>query len=293
MQIIHPTSEQHWLELRTQDITSTEISALFGISPYTTAFELWHRKKNKEYVKFEGNERMEWGIALQDTIAKKIAEKNSWTIRRMDEYMRDETLRIGSSFDFGVFGNGLLEIKNVDGLVFHNDWSEEEAPLHIEIQVQHQMLVSGVDVCHIGCLVGGNRLVLIKRTPDLKVQTAIKYAVEKFWKSIDENIEPKPNMEVDADFVSKLYNYAEPGKVINVDDSIKQMALQYKNLGEYIKNTEASRDAIKAQILMLIGNAEKAIGEGFSISATMVGPTHVSYDRQGYRLFKVNFKKEK
>ena len=44
VQTITPSSKQDWLKARTEDITSTEVSALFGISPYTTAFELWHRK---------------------------------------------------------------------------------------------------------------------------------------------------------------------------------------------------------------------------------------------------------
>ncbi len=74
MEIINPDNEQHWLECRTKDITSTEIAALFGISPYITEFELWHRKKSGVVVKFEENERMEWGTALQDAIAAKIGQ---------------------------------------------------------------------------------------------------------------------------------------------------------------------------------------------------------------------------
>ena len=29
---IAPESEQHWLDLRTQDLTSTDVAALFGLS---------------------------------------------------------------------------------------------------------------------------------------------------------------------------------------------------------------------------------------------------------------------
>ncbi|MCK5561232.1 MAG: YqaJ viral recombinase family protein, partial [Thermoplasmata archaeon] len=154
-QIINPSNEKEWLELRTQDITSTEIGALFGISPYVTEYELWHRKKNQTIVDFEENERMKWGTLLQDSIAAGIAEEQGWQIRRMDEYIRGSELRLGSSFDFSIEPDeankdkALLEIKNVDSLIFKQQWlkNEEtgklEAPLHIEIQVQHQLLVSG------------------------------------------------------------------------------------------------------------------------------------------------------
>ncbi len=114
---ILPKNETHWLEMRAQDITSTEISALFGISPYMTLFETWHRHKGNIVSSFEENERSTWGLRLQDSIAKGIAEDEGWKIRRMDEYMRNEKLRAGSSFDFDINGKELLEIKNVDGRV--------------------------------------------------------------------------------------------------------------------------------------------------------------------------------
>ena len=297
MQVITPQNETDWLSLRTKDITSTEISSLFGISPYCTAYELWHKKKSGEVFKIEENERMLWGQRLQDTIAKYVAEEQCWDIRRMTEYGRIPELKIGSSFDFSIksddgLEDGLLEIKNVDGLVFLNEWTENNSPLHIEIQVQHQLLVSGRPLLYLVALVGGNRVVIIKRTPDQKVHDAIKCKVAEFWKSIEENNPPHPDMLRDADFISSLYGYGEPGKVITLSDSgIKGMALKYKEYGEIIKDAESVRDSIKAQILMRIGDAEKAIGEGYSISAGMVGPTHIEYERAGYRLFKVNIKK--
>ena len=47
------TTEAAWLAARTHDLTSTEIAALFGCSPYLTKFELWHRKHDGADVAFE------------------------------------------------------------------------------------------------------------------------------------------------------------------------------------------------------------------------------------------------
>ena len=99
---ILPKDKQSWLEARLQDITSTEVSALFGISPYLTEFELWYQKKEKTIVELQENERMKWGTLLQDSIAQGIAEEQGWKIRRMDEYIREDELRAGSSFDFCI-----------------------------------------------------------------------------------------------------------------------------------------------------------------------------------------------
>lgn len=310
IEIINPTDKNHWLECRTKDITSTEVAALFGLSPYITEFELWHRKKEGVVAKFEENERMKWGTALQDAIALEVAKEQRWTIRRMDEYMRDKELRAGSSFDFSIEEvidadpavvpdcSGLLEIKNVDSLAFRDGWIEDdagniEAPLHIEIQVQHQLMVSGRAYAYIGALVGGNKLVLIKREPNPKIFASITAKISAFWKSIASNIPPAANFERDAEFISKLYGYAETGKIVYCGPEMTTMAREYKRLGDIAKDADTARKALKAQMLTAIGDAEKAEGEGFKISASMVSGGPVSYVREGYRDFRITWKKEK
>lgn len=310
IEIIQPANEQAWLEARTKDITSTEIAALFGLSPYMTEFELWHRKKDGRVVNFESNERMQWGTALQDAIAAEIAKKQGWTVRRMNEYIRDPELRAGASFDFSIeeeFTNGmakgistnLLEIKNVDSLAFRDGWIEDdfgniEAPLHIEIQVQQQLMVSGRSVCYIGALVGGNKEVLIKREANPAVFASIRAKIAAFWASIDANRAPMPNFAQDAEFISKLYGYADPNKIMNVSGAeMLDKAKEYKRLADVAKDAETKRKALKAEMLTIIGDSEKAIGDGFKISASMVSGGPVSYVREGYRDFRINWAKIK
>ena len=40
------TDKQSWLQARLQDVTSTEVSALYDLSPYRTEFDLYQEKKN-------------------------------------------------------------------------------------------------------------------------------------------------------------------------------------------------------------------------------------------------------
>ena len=46
--IINPKSFDHWLSLKSEDISSTESAALFGLSPYSSEFELYHEKLSGE-----------------------------------------------------------------------------------------------------------------------------------------------------------------------------------------------------------------------------------------------------
>lgn len=300
-QIIEGHTPEEWHKLRSTDITSTDAAALFGISPYLTPFELWHRKKSAVIADFEPSERMKWGTRLEESIARGIAEDNQWGLRHMDEYVRLPQLSMGASFDFEItIGDheiALLEIKNVDAMAFKDGWiledEQQEAPAHIELQVQHQLAVSGLTRAWIGALVGGNRVVLIRRDRDEDVISALKNRVEMFWKSIRDNVEPKPDFERDAKFIASLYKYSEPGKVITATVNVERLSKEYKHAGNEAKKWDSEKQSIKAQILTEIGDAEKVIGEGFSISAGLIGPCEVKYTREGYRDFRINVKKIK
>lgn len=306
---IIPSSKSEWLRFRSEDITSTEAAALFGLSPYTTLFELWHRKRDAALVTIEENERMKWGTRLQDPIARGLAADNNLSIRAMPEYMRLTEERAGSSFDYRIIrfdgavdcdDDGIFEAKNVDSLAFREGWAVDdsgiEAPPHIEIQVQHQLWVSGLRWARIGALIGGNKGVIITRVRDEKIIGEIKTRIAAFWKSIKEGIEPAPDFARDSEFVVRLNSFAEPNKTVDMtaDGELEALAKEYKALGDAASTADKERKAIKAQLLVKIGDAEKAVGDGFTITAGMIGPTHVeAFDKEGFRSFRVNWKKEK
>ena len=278
-----------------------------------TEFEVWHRHKNNITSNFKENDRTIWGDRLEAAIAKGIAKDNKWNVIPKKEYMRREDIRAGSSFDYAIVDlikneegkmigwteTSLLEIKNVDSLVFKERWDIQdgelvEAPPHIELQVQHQLMVSGIDKAYIGALIGGNKIKLIERSRDEEIISAIEKKIKDFWKSIEENREPTPDFEKDADFIARLYSHSEPDTTIASTNEINALAEAYKAASEKEKEFTTEKKSIKAQLLTLIGDNEKVLGDGFSISAGMIAPKMVeAYERKGYRNFKVNFRKKK
>lgn len=312
--IITPADEAQWLQLRTQDVTSTESAALFGMSPYVTAFELWHRKRTGEVPDFKVNARMKWGNRLEAAIAHGIAEEQGWTIEPLKSYMRDPALRLGSSFDFVITSLGEpahLEIKNVDYLAFRDGWIEHEdgsieAPEHIEMQVQHQMAVSGYKRAFIGAFVGGNRYELIERERDEAVIHAIKTKVAAFWKTVEAGEEPAPTFPADADMVIALNSYAQPGKIVDAttDVEITSLIADYQAARTQADRFDEDAKILKAKILEHIGDAEKVLAEGYTISAGLIAdtpPTVITPEmvgqtyggRKGYRMLRLTRKKQK
>lgn len=311
---ITPDNEAHWLAMRREDVTSTESPALFGLTPYMTRYELWHAKRSGSARPFEATERMRWGNRLEAAIAAGVAQERDWQIKPLKDYIRSPSARAGSSFDFEITNLAeptLLEIKNVDSLAYSRGWLEHddgtvEAPTHIELQVQHQLMVSGYKQAYIAALVGGNRLVVIRRDRDDAVISAMAAKIAEFWASIASDTPPLPVMPADADAVIAMMQHADADRAIysTAVPGIDALVAQYQQASAAAKAADDAKTSAKAEMLAAIGDASRVLGDGWTISAGTIADTPpivitqdmvgTSYGgRKGRRDFRVTTKKDK
>jgi putative phage-type endonuclease len=310
-EFILPTDEQHWHALRAQDLTSTDIAALFGMSPYATAIDVWHNKRDGVTASIPDNERMKWGRRLESVVAYGIGEDQNWQVNPFEEYGRLPEHRVGSSFDFVALhagGDAILEIKTVDALAYRQGWTVEddfiEAPAHIELQLQHQLLVSGLRVGYIGALIGGNRVELLRREADDAVHAAILQRAAAFWQSVEAGTPPPVVTADDARAYIRRQDHAEPGKLLDArgDDGLAYWLREYQIAKQNQRQAEDDADVARAALLARIGDAERVMFDGGTIScgytagsagttitADMIGTTIGA--RAGYRQFRVNSKR--
>lgn len=285
----YPKTDAEWQQLRTTVITSTEMAVLFGASPYDTLRPMWERKRGGEIVEIEDNERMKWGTRLQDVIARGIADDRGWRVRKMSAFAVADDCRMGASFDFEVVshadGPGILEIKNVDGLVARNQWVDDEAPPHIEIQLQTQLEVTGRSWGAIAALVGGNTPRVLVRQRDEAVGRVLRAKVGAFWDSILNSQPPPWDYTTDAAAIIALNAYAEPGKLLDARDdaSLADACADYARLGKEIQRLDDERKAIKARLLERIGDHETVLTANGKLSAGIVGACQMAYTREAYR----------
>jgi predicted phage-related endonuclease len=135
---IETQNDEHWKSLRVKDVTSTESAALFGLSPYITEMELFYRKKTGEVAEFTDNQRMRAGRLLEPAIANMVADELGCEVKPFKCYARNPE-RMGASFDFvitsGQYKDWILEIKNVDFLVYRDQWQDDEAQTTLKSSV--------------------------------------------------------------------------------------------------------------------------------------------------------------
>ena len=305
------TNKQDWLENRLLDVTSTEVSALYGLSPYLSEFQLFHQKKDKHVVDIPDNERMYWGRNLESAIAHGAADSMDWQIQKWDDYLTNSETRMGSSFDYKIISSkdqnspGILEIKNVDGVAYRKNWKDDgngniEAPEHIELQLQHQFEVSGIDWGCIVALVGGNQQKIIFRKRETAIGVDLTKKVKAFWEKVKAGTAPDIDYLTDSQYIIKsLRNQADAGIVLAADEDMDKLIDEYNSLNREYVDMGKRKDAIKAEILNLSQNASKIIScngtincgmskesKGKLITQDMVGT--YQNPRKGYRMFRFN-----
>jgi len=318
-EILHFNDERAWLTARSIDITSTETPSLFGYGR-ETAFELACRKHGDTESRFRPNDRTEIGKEIENAIAIRAARLYGVKIRHKNEYMRVHDWRMGASFDyeivgvsddqiednrlrvaFGQMGPGIMEVKNVDSLVFKNEWiysegTGYEAPAHIEIQLQHQLEISELAWGAIVAFVGGNRIEIIVRLRDHAVGDALRNKVCMFWADLNNGVYPPVSLPEDIDVLKQLYGYSEPGNVLDARDrnDIEDIVIDYIDAQRDEKAAKDRKDTAQGKLLQRIGSAERVITNAATISCALVAPTTVpSYERKGYRNWRVTPKKQK
>jgi putative phage-type endonuclease len=320
--VVNYATQDEWLNLRAADLTSSEVAALFGHSPYTTRLELWLSKRGGQQLGIAETERMFWGNQLEAPIADGLAAMYGLTVEPLKVYMRHPTVeRMGSSFDFRVVacdpdraweqhretaeriaallaehGWGLFEIKNVDSLMAHRTWDRDgdmiEAPLHIELQVQHQLAVSQRGFALIGALTGGNTTILEIRERDDEAVEAIEAGVVEFWRTVDADEQPSPDYERDLAAIRGLY---EPDPDAELEEEQEQALLgllpEYDEVGEQIRELEKRKKALQARLFDSLRTVEKAeVGE-FRISAKTVNRKGYTVEPRSYRDLRITRRK--
>jgi len=311
VKIAHETREE-WLADRKKDITSTDVSALFGVSPYKSYLQLWQQKKNGHDDSIEETERMRAGLYLESGIA-------SWVIdelrrehghiigSKVDTYERDEADRMGSSFDWMLINESgqkiILEIKNVDAYIFKRNWGVDEnggivAPLHIELQLQHQLELTGIDVGYLGVLVGGNSLNIVRRERNRMVGQNIRRKIREFWASIDADEPPAYDYNMDHAYVLEMASNVQAVGECQASEEVESLMAQYLEARRINKESDETCRALRAQITHMTQDFAKIIGRDWVVDTRLVGVSAgkvVTQDmvgtvvgsRAGYRQFRV------
>lgn len=275
--IVKLQSQEDWLKERLFGIGASESPALFGVNPFESEFSLWARKQGKVPMSLEESEAMEWGKRLEDPIAQAYAEK---TGRRVFDPGRNTILRsfeqpwLIATLDREISasdkdGPGVLEVKTA-GEFRREDWEDGEIPLAYQVQVQHQLAVTGYKWGSIAVLIGGNKFGWkdVQRNDAFIEELRARCAA--FWRRVESGEAPDVDgSERTAAALKALY--APNGSMIELGPEVQEYDDELVALKAHIKALEERADLLKNKVRAALGDASVGVlpcGAKYSVSTT-------------------------
>lgn len=253
MSIIPVLDEAHWHDLRLCHIGGSDIASLFGMSKFTSKWQLWMEKAGKlQPEDLSDNKAVQAGKFLEVGIASWAASKWDMTISKVNEYhVCDDVVGMGASLDYATDEGVPVEIKwSARG--FGWEYMEDtitRAPEQYLLQCQHQMACYGGEYAWLISLIDNEpRRMKVPRNED--IVEAIKSACVEFWFSIATKTPPDPDFNMDADAITAFVSNG-PITDIDLDGSAEQLFKDYADASVACKKAEAKKESAKAQLMLM------------------------------------------
>jgi predicted phage-related endonuclease len=272
------TNRAGWLEMRRNDVTASEVAALFDLHPFRTRLQVYLSKTRLDGDEGD-NPAMRRGRIMEPGVAAAFKEEHPeyGDLRKATDYWRLPALRLGCTPDYFIGdperpGFGVMDCKTMspEQWVAYNG----APPLAYTLQVSAQMMVTGAAW---GCLA----VMVMNRALDLytfhvprnaKAEAKLRAGVVAFWGAVDRGETPPPTMPADRETLVKLFP-RDDGRTIDLtgDNELPALLAERVSLRAAEKRLKEINDSIRVKI----GSAQRAVLPGWVI-------TYASHHRKEY-----------
>lgn len=249
---------------RSSFIGSSDCSAILGVSPFKTAFQLYQEKTGEyqEEVTSDKQKIFNRGKKFEPLILEMLLEELIDRGHDVEEITRNERLRdtefsfLASESDMVLRLDGEIisaEAKSVNGFA-SKLWGETETddfPIYYQCQTMHDLMVKNRNKCVVAALVGTDDLRIHWIERDEEIIQAIRTKEVEFWDRIQRRDPPEPTS---AEDIKRLYKF-DSGVVMEADDELLQLVGELSNLKTNYKAAEARIEVLSTQIKAHMGEA--------------------------------------
>lgn len=256
-----------WLEQRQTGLGASDVAAVFGVSRWQTAWDVWALKTGRVQPEPE-NEAMLRGRILEDGIAdlwvrllpadQPVRLKRAGMMRhRRHAWMLATVDRLSVC----RAGRCVVEIKSA---VDFTDWEGDEVPEAYQLQTQQQLAVTGRDHAHVVVL--GPRLTAVERVlprDEWLIERMTQHLAGWWQRHVVEDTEPAATAGA-AEALARLYgNPTDPDAVAELPVDLWDARTRIKALDAQAADAKRAADDLRARLRQVLGNAvvAKAAGE--------------------------------
>jgi len=259
-----------WLEQRRRGIGGTDASAILGVNPWMTPFEVFLSKTGKAKDK-EPTKAMEWGLLLENVIAERYMARTGRKLWKPDRLMShpDFPCLIGTPDRLVIGESRGVDVKTSGGYLEH-EWGAEftdEIPRQYVVQAAHYMAITGFDVWDFIVLIGGNedRIYTVRR--DKAFEAILIDRLTKWWQRyIVEGRMLIPDHSEGASSYLKALFPTDKAPRIGADEKAQSIGDSLRHVKRSIKGLEKNEAELTNQLKELVGDASGMDGSGFRVT---------------------------
>lgn len=263
-------SRDEWLTVRKGGVGSSDSAAAVGLNPYKSQLQLWMEKTNRDsnLPKIDPNDEsspMYWGTLLEPIVAAHYTKRTGNKVRRVNavlQHPREPWML--ANIDREVVGAPdvqILECKTA-GLNGSRLW-KEGVPEYIQLQVLHQLAVTGKQAADVAVLICGQELQVHRIERDEAMIRQLMLLERQFWSYVELDEAPPADGSDSADVALRALYCRDKGETLDLsaDEAMSGTFAELVSTRRYLVGHTKREAELKQCIQQRMGEASRAVFE--------------------------------
>lgn len=265
-----------WLQVRKGGIGSSDAAAAVGLNPYQSQLELWLEKTGRAPVAPPGDggaddlSPMYWGSLLEPIVAAHYTRRTGHKVRRINAVLQHpEHPWMLANIDREVMGAPDVQLLECKTAGIQGAWLwRDGVPEYVQLQVQHQLAVTGKQAADVAVLLGGQELQIFRIERDEELIAQLITLEREFWGYVERDQEPPADGSESADRALRVLYPRDSGATLNFQDDLVMGAVFSDLLAvrEVLATNAALESQLKQTIQQRMGEASRAVFDGGEVS---------------------------
>ncbi|MEB0028957.1 YqaJ viral recombinase family protein [Pseudomonas sp. MH9.2] len=263
---------EDWLAVRKRGIGSSDAAAAVGLNPYKSQLELWLEKTGRDtsLPKLDPQDEESpayWGNVLEPIVASHYTKRSGHRVRRINAVLQHPDPQLSwmlANIDREVIGADdvqILECKTA-GINGARLW-KEGVPEYVQLQVMHQLAVTGKQAADVAVLLGGQHLEIHRVERDDSLIARLIDLERLFWDYVVSDTPPPADGSVSSDLALRCLYPTDNGQSVDFtnDRRLSDAFTELKAVRQSIAEQETVEAQLKQTLQQAIGDASHAAFE--------------------------------
>lgn len=259
-----------WLEVRMRGIGGSDAAAAVGLNPYKSMLELWLEKtgRDADLERPDPNDTSHpvfWGTLLEPIVAAAYTKQTGNRVRKVNAVLQHP--KVGfmlANLDreiVGATGIHILECKTAGE--FGSRLWRDGVPEYVQLQVQHQLAVTGKQAADVAVLLCGQKLNVHRIDRDEELITRLIELEARFWQYVETDTAPPADGSESADRALRCLFPRDAGTTVDFSDD-RNLSATFADLVTVraeIETQEQMEATLKQSLQQAMGDASRAVFE--------------------------------